>query len=1684
MEMGNPGRHWWALLRAVVTALLIAALAQTAAAATRTISNTALLQWTAGGTETEVSSNRVDLEFASEVVLETFTPTNGLLPPAALASSCVANGASASGGGQPTPLADMPLTPTQDVYVGRPVVLSFTSAADNRDPNGIDTVTGTVRTSSGDSETVTFTESGPNTGLFLAVIETVAMPPAPTAGDCRLSVAGGTTVIVDFGSSPDAPPIATSSLNVLVDPFGITFDSRDGAPLAGVKVTLIDTATGKPAAVYSDDSVSRFPASVVTGQPTTDSGGTTYAFPAGDYRFPLVAPGTYRMLVEAVSPYTFPSVAAPAQIAALHRPDGQPFTIAGGSYGKEFVLTAAGSVRLDLPLDRPVTPLIVTKTVGRGDAQSGDLVVYQVEVRNPGAYGTGPITVADHIPAQMRYRASTARVDGKVIADPVLTGDRTLRFALPPLGAGARALLRYVLEVRPNASTGDALNEAQASADGVSSNVSDAVVRIHNDNIADRVTIIGRVLGGGCGAGPSTARGVPGIRVMLEDGSYAVTDYDGRYHFEGLKTGTHVVQLDRATIPDGAEAVDCEADVRSGGRGTSRFVEGFGGALKRADFRLAPATAPLSTGASTAIVPRAEPSNRAVLSDAAAAGGDRDWLVGQTPGTEFLFPAADSNPRSPVTRVVVKHAPGEKLILLVNGKPADSIAFEGTRKAPAGDVAISAWRGIPLADRSTELAVEVRDDRGVLVKTLRRTVVFANVPANVELLRDRSRLIADGIHRPVLALRVTDRSGHPVHQGLAGEFELPDPYYPAVEADAQQARQLAGLERARPTWHVVGDDGIAFVELEPTTASGTVSMRFEFRDGRTVREERLEAWLSPGDRPWTIVGLAEGTVGFNRLDKHLQALGPKTPKNLTDGRLALYAKGQVLGRWLLTLAYDSDKHRRDERFGGVIDPQQYYTVYADRSERRYDAASIRKLYIRLERPQFYALFGDYTVALDEPVLAHYVRSLNGAKAEYQSSQVSAVGFASQTPLTHRREEIQGNGVSGPYALRNRLILANSERVTLETRDRFRSEKIIEQRLLARHIDYDIDYERGTLIFRSPVLSRSSSLDPQFIIVEYDVDGIARSALNAGGRVSWRSRDQRVKIGATLVNDNDGETRTDLAGADARVRVTATTEVRAEVAASRPSERSSTGTGTATAWLLEVEHRNGRFDALAYAGQRDLGFGLGQTNAVENGHRKVGIDARWHVSDSLAWTASAWHDIALADGARRDAARVLGEYRRGDLSAHAGLTFARDQLADDRTATSTLLVVGASKQLAHARVELGVDSEIPLGNSDDSVDFPSRHRLTARFAATRWASLIGSYEIAKGGAIDARTARLGFDLAPWAGARIALSGNVQQIPEFGRRSFGALGLAQSLILSKHWSVDLSLDSNKTIGGIDPARVINPLQPVASGGYIGDGSILTEDFTAVTAGATYRSGRLSVTGRGEYRRGEQERRTGLIFGALRQIGEGRALAGGINWFRAEERGGAVTSVADANLTWANRPANTALTWLDKFELRRDAVTGAIAGSADPLGNPLSITGDARSVRMINALTMNYSTFDNCLEMSVFWGARYVSDRYGDDDIAGWSNVLAGDARWSIGRAIEVGAAASIRSGVAARSAAYSFGPQFSVKPFPNALLMLGYNVAGYRDRDFAADRFTRSGAYATLRFKFDELSLADFGLERRR
>jgi uncharacterized repeat protein (TIGR01451 family) len=1678
---------------ALATALPIA-VASFPALAQDVISNTAQVEWDSGTERLTRPSNTVDIR------IERTTP-----PPASLELFHFTSGA----GGQPTVLPQTmcssssgprpvnlngafsqysanpaPITPTTSIRAGEPLVLRVNAAAQNTDPGAVDSFEATITTQNGDRERVTMTETAINSGIFLAVINTAAIPPSPVIGDCILSVRPGDELRFDLGNTSTGTGIASAEVDILVDPFGLTFDSGDGTPVSGSRVTIVEAATGAPAQVFGDDGTSAFPSTIVTGTRVTDASGAVYNFDPGFYRFPFLRPGVYRLIIEPPAPYTHPSVATPAEISLLRRPDGGPFIIAPGSYSGTITLSDPAPVRIDVPLDRPGGQLVLNKSTSTVMAMPGDVVQYRIEVRNPDrTRSSGPITVTDILPPSMRLRINSVRYNGVSIAPDVAADASQFAVSLPPLAGGQSGLLTYLTEVRADARPGNAINLASARDNrGTQSENADAVIRIRRDGITERFTIIGRITEGGCEIDPRKAKGIEGVRVMLQDGTYTVTDQDGRYHFEGLVPGLHVVQVDPTTFPLDQKPVDCARNTRSAGSAISRFVEGRGGSLKRADFRSVKTEARADTRARAIPLPE-------ILTDAQAAGAEREWLEGQTAGNAFLFPATGQNPRSRSTRVVVKHSTGQRVELLVNGKAADGLSFDGMKKSADGMLSASIWRAITIEEGNNVLTAKIIDNNGQLVETLTHNVYVATAPMNAQFLKDKSVLVADGVTRPRIAVRMTDRNGKPIQHSSVGDFSVTDPYRPAVEIDAQQAAQLSGLERAAPVWRVHGDDGIAYIELEPTTASGTLAIGFNFRDGKVERSQRIETWLDPGDRPWTVVGFAAGTIGFNKLEDGLEDLVEDDDQLNLDGRVALYAKGRVSGKWLMTLAYDSDKKEDETRFAGIIDPRRYYTVYADRTQQHYDAASIRRLYLKLERPQFYALFGDYTTGIDEPELARYQRSYNGIKAEYRSDQVSAQVFAADTPYRYRRDEIQGNGLTGPYGLNARDIIPNTERITLETRDRLRSDRIVERRDLVRHIDYDIDYLAGTLRFREPILSRSSALDPQFIIAEYEVDGIGQRVNNGGGRVKWQSTNEKLQIAATAIHDETDTSKTNLVGADIRYRPAVGTELRAEFAATDGQARANSGTanaGGASALLLEAEHHTSKVDLLGYYRRQDARYGLGQNNQSEIGTEKFGLDARYRVTDKLSVSALGYQEDYMDSGARRRAGTAEIEYRNNETSLRAGIIHADDRLADGSTNRSTLAKLGGSQKFFDGKLELDAQSEFALGGEDESLDFPARHKVGARYAIRPDINLIGSYEIAKGENIDARTARVGFDIAPWAGGRIVASANQQDITEYGPRTFAAYGLAQSFKLNEKWSVDFTLDGNKTLGGFDRADAINPLQPVASGGFLGSDGTLTEDFVAVTGGASYHGDRWSWNGRAEWRNGDTTKRYGLTTAILRQIGEGEAVGGALSWFRAKQDGGATTQTAQAEMSWANRPADSQWSFLNKIEFRSDSVKNAVAGLPGPVGGaPLLVNGDVKSKRIINSLSANYtpideddSAFIERGEYAFFLGTRYNTDRFGLDDVKGWSAVVGADLRFDLSDFADVGVSGTARFGTSSRNIAYSGGPTITVTPFENANITLGYNIVGFEDRDFEESRYLRSGPFLTFKLKFDQQSLAGF------
>jgi uncharacterized repeat protein (TIGR01451 family) len=1725
----------WAIARAAVAALLLAA----PLARASTVSNTANLTYLdPGGGPVSQVSNTVSFQTAAgpspaTVRLFRYAPSSGSAQPTQADGAMCGNGTGGFALAPPpkevngTPIdvsAPVPLLDTTLYHVGDPVFVMLADANRNVDSLARDTIDLSITTSAGDVELLRLLETGPDTGVFAGALQSSRVPPAPAAYDCRLSLGENEVLTATYVDATDTSD--HSEDEALVDPFGYAFDSASGAWIDGATITLIDASTDAPATVYGDDGVSLFPSSVTTGGGATDSGGTVYAFPAGGFRFPFVPSGDYRFAVAPPATHKAPSSVPSSVLANVRDPNGDPYAVVNGSKGEQFTVSPGPTLRIDVPLD-PLAAggLALEKQASREEASAGDFVQYQLRVRNTTSAAVTDLRLVDVLPFGFRYRDGSIHVDGASAPEPALGGDgRTLGFpkATDPglaLAAGAQLLVTYVVEVTAGAAPGDAINSAIGTASGNrSTNRATASVRVREPFFGSCAVLVGRVVEGECTTPQEDLVGVRGVRVLLDDGAYTNSDPNGQFHFERVCDGTHVVQLDLDSLPPDTEAIPCIQNTRFAGRSFSQFVDVQGGTLWRTDFYVhrkphdaipAPAQ-PLPEAAPVPDAPAAQ--RREIPDDVTAAGGKTDWLVeAQRAGPGWLFPPERHNPRAPTQRVAIAHEPSQRVELSIAGTPVDALTFDGTRASSDGRVAVSVWRGIPLADGDNELTARIVDASGNTVATLSRSVHYSNTPTRAELVPEESVLVADGIASPVIAVRLLDRDGRPVRAGVIGPFAIGPPYVPQQMVDLQQKRQLAGLDRFQPTYRVEGDDGIAYVELQPTTQSGEVVLDFAFQSDheleRNMRRQQLRAWLDSTQRDWVLVGFAEGTLGYETLSGNMEAAkGAGHDDEVTDGQISFYSKGRVLGKWLLTLSYRSDQRAerpRRETLEQVIDPDEFYTIYGDGSEQRYDAPSQKKLYVKLERPQFYALFGDYETGLTQTELARYSRSISGFKSEYAGERFAYKVFLADTAQRFVRDEIQGDGTSGLYRLSGKHIVINSEKISLETHDRLQSHQILETRVLLRHIDYDIDYTNGTLFFREPILSRDSRLNPVFIVAEYEIqDGSSNEEINAGGRASVKALDGKIEAGLSYIRDAESFGETDLGGVDLKVKVLPDTELRLEAAGSDGEVAGLQREGAA--YLAELEHLGEGFDSMVYARREAPEFGVGQQFTAENGQEKQGLLGRVPIGEKYAVAGEAYRQENLRSDVERLAGTLRLERKIEKGALFGGVQYARDQDTTGRDFESQQIVLGANRKFLADKLDLLGQADVSVDGKNDSIDFPSRYLAQAGYDVTKSVKAIVAEEITNG-AFDTQTTRAGAIVNPWKGAKLSSTLN-QDLGEYGPRTFGLFGLTQSVLVGTNWGVDVGVDQSQTLAGSrrrNQPPQISPAYPVAAGSGIvsrtptgpnGVFGLSTEDFTAVSAGATYRADLWSLNGRGEYRDGETDDRWGVTTNFLREARAGVAFASSARFFEAERKSGAQGLYGSVDLSWAYRPLGSRWSLLDRLEFRLDQLDGGtgVAGSGLFGANSLTTPGDAVSRAVVNNFNLNRvsrawtpadrkgNLFDlnQRNQWSLYYGSKYAFDEYDGETYTGYTDLVGAEWRFDLKTWLDLGVQASMLHSWTAENYQFSAGPSIGVSPIANTWISIGYNIIGFRDPDFDAAKYTAQGVIVKLRIKFDQLTRLPF------
>lgn len=1028
---------------------------------------------------------------------------------------------------------------------------------------------------------------------------------------------------------------------------------------------------------------------------------------------------------------------------------------------------------------------------------------------------------------------------------------------------------------------------------------------------------------------------------------------------------------------------------------------------------------------------------------------DAEWLAGAAPGTEWLHPQEGFLPALPAIKAAVKLAPKQRATLRLNGEDVSPLLYDGTATNASNTVALATWRGIHIKDGSNQLELVVTDETGAEVLRQRRSIHYSLSPHRVELVPAHSRLVADGKTRPIIAVRFYDKEGHKMRRGINGEFQLSAPYAAASQIEALQRDPLAGKIDNRPRYEI-GQDGIALIELAPTTQSGEAILNFSFNGEHT---QALRAWLEAGQRDWILVGFAEGTLGHRTLSGNAEALKEAgADDRLFDGdRVAFYAKGSVRGDTLLTLAYDSAKQRGD---GGstanlkqAIDPTRYYTLYADAAQPAYDAASARKLYLKLERRQFYALFGDYDTGLTVTEFSRYSRTLNGLKSEYRGERFAYNAFATMTAQAYVRDEIPGDGTSGLYRLSRGDLVENSDKIRIETRDRFQSQVIVSSQTLTRYLDYEIDTVKGTLFFKSPVPARDASFNPVFIVAEYESNSAADEKLTAGGRAAFKP-DSRTEVGATLVREGSVGASGELVGLDFTHLLNDQTRIQAEFAR---SERDVSGVqADGKAWKLEAVHHGDRLDAKAYLREQEDGFGLGQQSSSETGTRKGGAEARLRLSDTLQIQGQAYRQEGrgVVD-TRRDVVEARADQRFGDLTAHYGGRFARDVDAYGVGHQSTQALAGAAYELLERKLILRAAAETALGDAEN-VDFPDRLLLGADYRLTEQSKLFAEQEFARGELFTTNMTRLGLRVQPWSGSEMAASLGNQASLDSGR-IFGNLGLVQRWQINEFWQTDFAIDRAQTLRNTG-ALPLNPSVPAAS-------IPLSGDYLAVSLGANYNNTVWGANSRLEWRDGDDQDRINVLLGFQRNLDAGRVLAAGVSYTDTQSATDQSRTV-DARLSYAHRPWDSEWVWLDRLDYIDEFVD--------------SPTDRTHARKLVNNFNANWMP-NRRTQIALQYGAKYVFDTLNGKSYSGFTELLGAELRRDLGRDWDIGTHVSLLHAWNADVKDYGLGASVGYKFMDNMWLAVGYNFAGFDDADFSGAEYRVQGPYAAIRMKVDQDTL---------
>ena len=593
----------------------------------------------------------------------------------------------------------------------------------------------------------------------------------------------------------------------------------------------------------------------------------------------------------------------------------------------------------------------------------------------------------------------------------------------------------------------------------------------------------------------------------------------------------------------------------------------------------------------------------------------------------ILLPTAQTLLDIPAATVVLQYAQGNQVDLQVNGVKVSDTLVGRTETDKTTGIVTQSWYGVALKEGENTLTAQTSSNgiAGSLasVKVQVRGDVKQMTVGTVE-----ARIPADGRSTATIQGQLLDSKGNRSNRDALVTLVTSEGEFVGTDASQDQ-----------PGFQVKAIQGQFTASLRSSLNARTVNVRATTGSLEAFTQLLFETNLRPSIATG-VIDIRFGKRGTNFYDSFRSFLPvDRDNRYKLDVRGAVFTTGKI-GEWLFTGAYNSNRSLNQtcdgttRLFRDTQSCDQTYPTYGDSSQSTILAPSTDSLYLRIERTSPVlgagidsALWGDYNTdefARRSQEFTAITRQLHGLKVNYNFGNLQLTGFYGNNVQGFQRDTIAPDGTSGYYFVSRRLLVEGSENVFLELEELNRPGTVIERKSLNRGPDYEIDYDRGTLLFRQPVLRTDISTDGETLVrriivtYQYDTPG-SNNSIYAGRAVYHLSREQNREswLGATYLKEDQGNRNFALYGVDALLSLGSTAQLITEFAHS--SNLSDTlGRVSGSAYRAELEGDIGNsIHARAYVRSAETGFANNATVSFVAGQTRYGTQVAAKLSPFTA-----------------------------------------------------------------------------------------------------------------------------------------------------------------------------------------------------------------------------------------------------------------------------------------------------------------------------------------------------------------------------------------------------------------------------------------------------------------------------------